>query len=104
MFDPKAFLDSAVSKLNNTNKIEIVRDMLEQVARFVDQHDIIVPDLHVKVGIVDISLTAKKLEDADASKRIEEEREAKTDPEVKPDFAEHKRKADGAGAFSKKQE
>ena len=84
MFDPKAFLEAAVGKLQNTNKIEIIKQMLEIVARFVDQHDIIVPDLHVKVGIVDISLTAKKLEDQDASKHIEEHtNDIKTDPEMK---------------------
>ena len=63
MFDPKAFLDAAVSRLQTADKVEIVRNMLEMVARFVDQHDVVVPDIQVNVGIVSVSLSAKKLED-----------------------------------------
>lgn len=65
MFDPKAFLSSAVARMKDTDKQEIVRDMLEQVAQFVDQHDVFVPEIRIKVGIVEISLSAKKIENVD---------------------------------------
>jgi hypothetical protein len=85
MFDPKAFLDAAISKLKSGNKEQIVREMLEMVANFVDKHDLVVPDLHVKVGIVDISLTAKKVEDQDASAKIKEQESAKKTDEIDTD-------------------
>lgn len=82
MFDPKSLLDSAMQKMSSVNKTGVLLSMLEQMAQFVDKHDIIVPELSVSFGGVALTLTGKKLEDSDASKRISTD-EIKTDPNLK---------------------
>lgn len=38
---------------------------LERLAEFVDKHDVIIPELTVRVGMVELTLTGRKLDDPD---------------------------------------
>lgn len=40
-----------------------VKAALHEIAAFADKHDLIVPEVTVKVGAVELSITFKKLED-----------------------------------------
>jgi hypothetical protein len=62
MFDPQQVLRHAMQQLTNEQRISIVRQMLESVAGFIDHHTIVVPELKVSVGLVEVSLSAKRLD------------------------------------------
>ena len=76
---PHDVLDWLTEKANQP-KAEIDKEailrFLEKLAKLCDEHDIVVPELSVKVGAIEISLSGKKLEDTDASKRIEEKKQS----------------------------
>ncbi len=73
----KSHVESIVTK-------QSLADLLEELAEFVDKHDIIIPEMKLKVKGIELSLSGKKLEDEDASKRIEEAKrfeDEKTNPD-----------------------
>lgn len=49
----------------NQNKAESIKMLLETIAYFVDKHDIVVPELTVRFGACEVTLTAKKIENKD---------------------------------------
>jgi len=62
MFDPKAFLDAAVKRMSHEDKEKVLRDMVARVVDFIDHHSILVPEMKVSAGNVEVMVTVKRLD------------------------------------------
>lgn len=53
----------AKKMLGNAKLLVMVRDMVENVARFCDHHDVIVPEIKISYMGLQVTFSAKKLEE-----------------------------------------
>lgn len=65
MLDFDSILFKAMKNCSPEQKMAIIKDVFEELADFIDQHDIIIPELSVTFGGVAVKLSATRL---DASK------------------------------------
>ncbi len=76
MAKKKSVVEKVVSAVRVTRRLanERIREKLKEVdlekrleslAEFIDRHDLVVPELTVRVGMVELTLTGRKLDDPD---------------------------------------